>query len=53
MEDSRRLSALEDANARLEQSVAAYQEEREQYAADFEKIKRQVASATSDAVRRQ
>lgn len=53
VEDGRRLSALEETNDRLEQSVAAYQEEREQYAAALDRIKREIASASSEAVRRQ
>ncbi|HEX8203218.1 MAG TPA: hypothetical protein VF590_22265, partial [Isosphaeraceae bacterium] len=43
--DGRRIEELERVNRRLERSVAAYQEEREQLAASLERIKRQVASA--------
>ncbi len=53
VEDSRRLTSLEESNERLEQSVASYQQEREQYAAALDRIKREIASASSEAVRRQ
>lgn len=46
VEDVRRLSALEEANERLEQSVIAYQEERDQYASSFEAIRREVLAST-------
>ena len=52
VDDSGRLAALEEANARLERSVAAYQEEREQYAAALDQIKRDVASAVDEAGQR-
>lgn len=45
VEDARRLIALEDANARLERSVTAYQSERDQYAAALEQIKSQVLAS--------
>ena len=53
VEDSRRLSTLEETNDRLEKSVVAYQQERDEYAAALDQINRQVASAGSDpAVRK-
>ena len=52
VEDSRRLAILEETNDRLEQSVAAYQKERDEYAAALDQINREVASAASDATRR-
>lgn len=53
VEDARRITALEDSVARLEASVAVYQDEREKYAAAFNRIKSEIASASDEAVRRQ
>ncbi len=47
VEDARRIAALEDANDRLEQSVTAYQSERDQIASAFETIKSQVRADRS------
>lgn len=52
VEDSRRLATLEETNDRLEKSVGAYQQERDEYAAALERINREVASAASDSVPR-
>jgi chromosome segregation ATPase len=52
VEDSRRLAILEETNERLGRSVAAYQKERDEYAAALDQINREVASAASEAVRR-
>ncbi len=45
VDDARRLRAQDEAIRRLEQSVAVYQEEREQWAAQLEQIKSQVRMA--------
>lgn len=52
VEDSRRLATLEETNERLEKSVVAYQQERDEYAAALDRINREVASAASDSVPR-
>jgi chemotaxis protein MotB len=42
--DGQRIEELEQVNRRLERSIAAYQEEREQMAASLERIKRQIGA---------
>jgi chemotaxis protein MotB len=42
IEDNKRLSGLEDANRGLKQSLTAYQRERDQMAAEFERLKSQL-----------
>ncbi|MDB5350879.1 MAG: flagellar motor protein [Planctomycetota bacterium] len=45
VEDARRLTALEETNDRLERSITAYQDERNQYAAALDQIKSQVLAS--------
>ena len=52
IEDSRRLATLEETTDRLEKSVVAYQQERDEYAVALERINHEVASAASDSVPR-
>jgi len=45
LDDAHRIQALDETNQRLEQSVLAYQQERDQLSAAFDQIKRQIASS--------
>jgi DNA repair ATPase RecN len=47
VEDARRLAEVEQSNDHLEKSIATYQEERDQYAAALDEIRRDVAAGTS------
>ncbi len=47
VEDARRISTLEETNDRLEQSVLAYQDEREEYARSLREIKQKVLASTT------
>lgn len=49
VEDARRLQAQESSLRRLERSVAAYQQERDQLAAAFDQIRRQVQAAAAES----
>ncbi len=47
VEDARRMADLEQANDHFEKSLATYQEERDQYAAALDEIRRDVAAGTT------
>jgi outer membrane protein OmpA-like peptidoglycan-associated protein len=51
VEDERRLKALGESNDRLEHSVQAYQEERDELAAAFEEFKRRLAAGADQLPR--
>jgi chromosome segregation ATPase len=46
VDDSKRLQVLEEANRRLEDSIAAYQQDRDSIAAAFDKLQAQLRAAS-------